>query len=115
MRFEVSGILALLVPLLLGLGPGPVEAGGRLPSLRYRGGAQGPVIFDHQLHASKGFRCNDCHTDFAGTGKQLFTTRKRGLISLADHKTDTKCFACHNGKEAFDTCEQCHRKVAGFN
>ena len=127
MRFEVSGILALLVPLLLCLGPGPVEAGGRLPSLRYRGGAEGPVMFDHQLHASKGFRCNDCHTDFARTGTQLFPTRKQGLITLADHRTATKCFACHDGKGAieeakspfydgkgaFDDCRRCHFKIGG--
>ena len=128
MRFESSPILALLAPLLLVLGAGPAEAGGRLPSLRYRGGAQGHVIFDHQMHASKGFHCNDCHTDFARTGKLLFSTRKDGLIAFADHRTAAKCFACHDGKGAteaaknspfydgqgaFDDCERCHYKDVG--
>ena len=114
MRFQMSIAAAALAALLLCLLPGSVEAGGRPPSLRYRGGAEGRVIFDHQLHASKGDRCNDCHTDYKGTGKQLFATRKRGLISFADHSTATKCFACHDGKnakESFDECSQCHRKA----
>jgi c(7)-type cytochrome triheme protein len=77
-------------------------------------GAQGRVIFDHQLHASKGYRCNDCHTDYKGTGKHLFETRKRGLISLVDHETGVKCSACHNGKDEFDACARCHYKIGGF-
>jgi len=92
---------------------GPVEAGGRLAALRYRGGAQGSVVFDHQAHASKGFRCGDCHTDFARTGKPLFATRKQGLITLADHKTGAKCFACHDSKRAFSHCGLCHYKTGG--
>jgi c(7)-type cytochrome triheme protein len=116
MRFQMSIAAAALVALALCLPPGSVEAGARPPALRYRGGAQGRVIFDHQLHASKGDRCNDCHTDYKGTGKQLFETRKRGLISFADHSSATRCFACHNGKDAkesFDECSQCHRKATG--
>lgn len=128
MRFQVSIRMALLAGLLLCWQPGRVAAGGRLPTLSYRGGGHGKVVFDHQLHASEGFRCVDCHSDFAGTGKILFTTRKQGLISFADHTTGTKCFACHNGdgvpadrkgafyngKGAFDDCNQCHRKIGGF-
>ena len=119
MRFQVSIGLALAAALLLCLPPGAASAGGRLPTLSYRGGGRGKVVFDHQLHASKGFRCNDCHTDFAGTGKQLFATRKRGLITLADHTAGTKCFACHNGGgapvgRAPNDCDHCHRKIGGF-
>ncbi|MGP8245016.1 MAG: cytochrome c3 family protein [Bryobacteraceae bacterium] len=128
--------VALLLGLWLCVQPGSVDAGGRLPALSYRGGGYGKVIFDHQLHASLGFRCNDCHTDFAGTGKILFTTRKQGLIDFKDHTTGAKCFACHNanvetvrggfglpddgkgpfynGKGAFDDCAGCHRKIGGF-
>jgi c(7)-type cytochrome triheme protein len=124
MRFKISlGVVALLAGLLLCWQPDRVSAGGRLPTVRYRGGEDGPVVFDHQTHASKGFRCGDCHTDFAGTGKILFTTRKQALIDFQDHATATKCFACHNGdhtaedrkgafrtgKGAFDECDRCHR------
>jgi len=108
MRFQVGITVAFLAVLLFGLPPGSAEAGGRLPALSYGGGGQGKVMFNHQAHASKGLHCNDCHIDFSGTGKQLFTTRKQGLISLADHKNGAKCSACHNGKGAFDDCNRCH-------
>jgi c(7)-type cytochrome triheme protein len=125
MRFQITFTVALLAALSVCFEPGSAAAGGRLPTLRYRGGQQGRVVFDHQLHASEGFRCNDCHTNFAGTGKPLFTTRKQGLISFADHTTGAKCFACHNangvpderkgafydGKGASDDCGTCHRKI----
>ena len=114
MRFQVCITVASLAALWLCLAPASIEAGGHLPALSYRGGGQGKVIFDHQLHASKGSRCNDCHTDFSGTGKQLFATRKQGLISQADHKSGAKCFACHDGKSAFDDCARCHYKIGGF-
>ena len=128
MRFQISIGLALAWALLFCAGPGSVGAGGRPPLLSYRGGGAGKVVFDHQLHTTEGFRCNDCHTDFAGTGKALFTTRKQGLITFADHTTGARCFACHNsdgvpaarksafydGKGAFDNCDKCHRKSAAF-
>jgi len=128
MRAKIGIRVALVSALMLCVQTGWVEAGGRLPTLSYRGGGHGKVVFDHQVHASEGFRCNDCHTDFAGTGKRLFTTRKQGLISFADHTTGAKCFACHNGdgvsndrkgafydgKGAFDDCDRCHRKIGGF-
>lgn len=128
MRLHLSIIFAALAALWLGAGTGTVAAGGRESAFRYRGGAEGPVVFNHQLHASKGFRCNDCHTDFARTGQPLFTTRKQGFITFADHRTATKCFACHDGKAAteeetkspfydgkgsFDDCDRCHYKDAG--
>lgn len=99
------------------------EACGMPHAIKYTGGSEGRVIFDHQLHLSKGARCNDCHTDFNGTGQQLFATRRRALISSDDHSTETGCFACHDGKvhqgkakpdwahgstSAFYTCERCH-------
>jgi len=127
MQFQITIGLALAGALLC-LGPGSIDAGGRLPTLSYRGGGSGKVVFDHQMHASEGFHCKECHSNFAGTGKALFTTRKQGLITFADHTAGTKCFACHNsdgvpndrkgafydGKGAFDNCDRCHRKTAGF-
>ncbi len=78
-------------------------------AITYRGGTQGAVIFDHQLHANRGYVCKDCHTAYQATGKQLFQTWKRARISLADHDGDGQCFACHNGKVAGNGCEHCHR------
>jgi c(7)-type cytochrome triheme protein len=128
MRVQIGIQVALLSGLLLCVQPGRVDARGRLPTLSYRGGGHGKVVFDHQVHASEGFRCNDCHSDFAATGKQLFATRKQGLISFKDHTAGLKCFACHNangvpvdrkgasydGKGASDNCDSCHRKIGGF-
>ena len=128
MRFQLGIGVALFAALLFYPLLGTVDAGGRLPTLTYRGGGHGKVVFDHQMHASEGFRCNDCHTDFAGTGKQLFTTRRQGLITFVDRTAGTKCFACHNhdgapadrksasynGKGAPDDCDFCHRKIGGF-
>jgi hypothetical protein len=128
MRVQISITVALLAGLLLCVQPGSVGASGRLPLVSYRGSGNGKVVFDHQTHASEGFRCDDCHTNFAKTGTQLFATRKQGLITFKDHTTGTKCFACHNangvpadrkgasydGKGASDDCKGCHRKLGGF-
>ena len=121
MRIHMLGRAALVAVFLLA---GWLQAGGRIRTIVYRGGGQGKVVFDHRVHAAQGLRCNDCHTDFAGTGKALFVTRKQGLIAFADHSAGVKCFACHNvsdaqdegktagadGKGAFYTCDRCHRK-----
>ena len=72
-------------------------------ALIYGGAGQGKVIFDHRTHASKGMVCNDCHAAF-------FDTHKRALITMEDHSSDRKCFACHDGAKAFNECAQCHRK-----
>jgi len=72
--------------------------------LVYWGGGQGKVIFDHQIHASKGFICKDCHLT-------LFNTCKKALFTMDEHFTDKKCFFCHEGKKAFNECVQCHRKL----
>ncbi|HOJ43764.1 MAG TPA: cytochrome c3 family protein [Syntrophorhabdaceae bacterium] len=71
--------------------------------LIYGGGGQGKVIFDHQLHASKGITCKDCHLT-------LFDTHKKALFTMDEHFTDKKCFNCHDGKKTFNECNQCHRK-----
>jgi c(7)-type cytochrome triheme protein len=114
MRFQVSVRVALFAALLLYPLPGPVEAGGRLPALSYRGGGQGKVIFDHQQHASKGLLCNGCHTDFPGDGKAAFCSAETRAHHLCRAQTGTKCFACHNGKGAFDACDRCHYKIGSL-
>jgi phosphate transport system substrate-binding protein len=73
-------------------------------TLIYRGGAQGKVVFDGRMHAAQGLQCSACHS-------ALFPTQRVGRITMADHGTDKACFACHNGKRAFDTCASCHRQV----
>ncbi len=101
-----------LTCLLLGT-VGIATAAQTVKSFNYRGGGQGTVTFDHGTHASRGLMCVDCHTQWPATGAQLFQTRKLGLISMADHSGDGKCFACHDGRLAFAACDQCHRSAAG--
>jgi len=105
-RFPM-GLRLALGCLLLGLFS-MAAVGQQVGTFNYRGGAQGRVTFNHATHASKGFVCMDCHTTFPPTGTQLFQTQKQGLITFADHSSDGKCFACHNGKIVFATCDQCH-------
>jgi c(7)-type cytochrome triheme protein len=99
--------LCLTVPLLGAVGI--ATAGQRVNAFDYRAAGVGTVTFDHGMHAARGFACLDCHTRWPATGAQLFQTQKQSLISMADHSGDGKCFACHNGKLAFSTCDQCHR------
>jgi c(7)-type cytochrome triheme protein len=101
---------ALAALAVFWLGPAGAANAAGPPALSYRGGGQGRVIFDHQLHAAKGYVCADCHTDYAGTGRQLFQTQKQGLIDRAVHDRDQSCFACHNGTTASKQCETCHRR-----
>ena len=102
---------SLLLLALLTAWPGTSLATGGGKSLRYGGGGQGTVMFDGRLHASKGFRCADCHT-------KLFDTQKVAHVTMADHFTDKACFKCHNNTNKTDPmaasrdCATCHRKVA---
>lgn len=99
------GVFVLVVALALGtMCAGHALAVDGINALTYRGGAQGRVIFDGRTHAAKGLVCSNCHS-------ALFATAKRGLITMGDHGTDKSCFACHNGKQAFDICTDCHRGV----
>jgi len=104
---RMKTVIALALVALLGLGAvltGEALAIDGTQALTYRGGAQGRVIFDGRTHAAKGLVCANCHA-------ALFDTQKRGLITMSDHGTDKKCWSCHNGKQAFDKCDDCHRKV----
>jgi c(7)-type cytochrome triheme protein len=67
----------------------------------------GKVIFDGKVHADKGFKCKDCHTD-------IFKMKKGSVtITKADHEAGKLCFSCHNGTKAFaakENCTKCHKK-----
>lgn len=91
----------VLAALALGVsGVASATPGDRV--ILYGGAGQGRVVFDARLHASKGILCKDCHSD-------LFATRKVALIDRAAHGGGKACFACHDGKRAFDSCDGCHR------
>jgi len=103
-RPGVSVTRCLTALLMLLAAAAPAYATDKGKALIYGGAGQGKVIFDGGTHASKGYSCNDCHL-------KLFTTRKKALITMGDHLGGKSCFACHNGKIAFDDCASCHRKL----
>jgi phosphate transport system substrate-binding protein len=100
MKVIVFMIAALLFVFIVG---GVGFTAMQEKALIYGGAGQGKVIFDHKTHASKGMVCADCHA-------AIFDTQKKALFTMEDHSSDKKCFACHNGKKAFNDCAQCHRK-----
>ena len=106
----LTGTGAYLAVAVLLLGLAATVSANNPAAVLYRGGGYGPVIFDHHLHAAKGYGCLDCHTNYAGTGKQLFQTRKQGLIDRGVHERDESCFACHNDTVASADCMTCHRQ-----
>jgi len=73
-----------------------------------------PVVFDHWLHRAK-FTCRVCHVDI-GFGMKAEETDIRAV----DNKNGYYCGSCHNGKNAFsscntnfaqkdiETCDRCH-------
>ena len=77
----------------------------------YAGGAQGKVVFDGKVHADKGAKCGDCHTN-----PKLFAMKKGSAkITMADINAGKACGACHDGKKAFKAsdeanCGKCHKK-----
>ena len=69
----------------------------------------GKVVFDGKAHASKGLKCNACHT-------KIFKMKKGAdKITMAAMKEGKFCGACHNGEKAFKAndpadCKKCHKK-----
>ena len=69
----------------------------------------GKVVFDGKAHASKGLKCNACHT-------KIFKMKKGAdKITMAAMKEGKFCGACHNGEKAFKAndpkdCKKCHQK-----
>jgi c(7)-type cytochrome triheme protein len=106
-KFLIEKTAVRVLTVVLGF---VLEANAAGPAtFSYRGGGQGSVIFDHGVHASQGYVCDDCHTKCASNGKQLFQTRRQGHIDAAVHNQGESCFACHNGSVAFYECASCHR------
>ena len=72
--------------------------------------AMPPVTFQHELHASKGLNCTDCHTG-------VFPMQKGGTpkadITMAAMREGKACGICHNGDKAFTVagnCTKCHAR-----
>ena len=87
-------IMAFLVMLVIAYGVA-LATDGKV--LSYGGAVDGKVLFDGQIHLSKGYVCVDCHSD-------LFATKREALITMEMHQQDTSCFHCYNGQTAFNNC-----------
>jgi c(7)-type cytochrome triheme protein len=99
-------VAAIMVVLIAVVFTGSVFATPPGRNVEYAGGGAGKVIFDGKAHADVNLRCIDCHPT-------LFQMRREAKITMADHKADKFCFACHNGKRAFgseNNCAKCHTK-----
>jgi c(7)-type cytochrome triheme protein len=71
----------------------------------FENAAMGNVTFSGQVHADKGFKCNDCHT-------KIFPMKKTTL-TMAAMREGKECGTCHNGEKAFSVkanCTKCHKK-----
>ena len=101
-------ILSLLVMLSFGL----LSTAYAVPpgmSFEFTKSPMGVVKMDGKVHIEKGVMCDGCHP-------KIFEQKKGGAVmNLADHQAGTKfCFACHNGKKAFaskDNCAKCHKMM----
>ena len=80
-------------------------------TVEFAGGDKGKVVFDGKIHADKGLKCGDCHTN-----PKLFAMKKGAdKITMDEIKAGKWCGACHDGKKAFKAgdeanCGKCHKK-----
>lgn len=107
MKFE--RLLVLFLALVFSIGSVLAAPPGK--PLEYKGGPLGKVIFDGKVHADKGLKCPECHTN-----PKLFAMKKdTDKMTMADLNAGKFCGTCHNGKKAFATkdaanCAKCHKK-----
>ncbi|MBI4291259.1 MAG: cytochrome C [Betaproteobacteria bacterium] len=107
MKFE--RLLVLFFALVLSIGSAYAVAPGK--TLEWAGGGAGKVTLDGKVHADKGLKCPDCHTN-----PKLFAMKKgTEKMSMKDMNAGKGCGTCHNGKKAFATkdaatCGKCHKK-----
>lgn len=78
-------------------------------TVEYTGGKMGKVFFSGQTHRDAGYKCLSCHN-------KIFVMKQgHATISYVNHSERKEfCFACHNGKAAFDAvgnCYRCHKRL----
>ena len=102
-KFGLAVVLGFLFGLALpsfALPPGQ--------TMEFTKSPMGKVVFDGNLHPSKGIMCDGCHP-------AVFEQKKGAAkITLADHEGGKFCFTCHKeGGKAWpskDNCAKCHKK-----
>lgn len=109
---KLTKILTVFATLALSIGNVMAVPSGK--AVEYASD-MGKVTFDGKVHAGKGFKCTECHTN-----PKLFTMKKgANKITMDAIYAGKFCGACHNGKKAFKAsdeanCGKCHKaeKVA---
>jgi len=105
---KFAGILTVFVALMLLIGNAMAIPAGKM---EFAGGPMGKVTFDAKVHADKGLKCADCHTN-----PKLFAMKKgTDKLTMAAMNEGKFCGACHDGKKAFSVkaptdCVKCHKK-----
>ena len=106
---KLASLAAIILACAFSIGTAMAVPAGKTVELA--GGDQGKVVFDGKVHADKGLKCGDCHTN-----PKLFAMKKGGdKITMADINAGKFCGTCHNGGKAFKAadpanCVKCHKK-----
>ncbi len=102
---------ALIVTALFSISSALATPAGK--NVEFEGGSAGKVVFDGKVHADKGAKCADCHTN-----PKLFAMKKGAdKITMADINAGKSCGSCHDSKKAFKAsdaanCAKCHKKAS---
>lgn len=105
---KFAGVLAMFLALVLWIGNAVSAPVGK--SIEFAGGGAGKVVLDGKVHADKGLKCPDCHTN-----PKLFAMKKGAdKITMAEMNAGKNCGTCHNGTKAFKSgdpanCGKCHK------
>ena len=106
---RLAKTLVVSAALMLSIGSAMAVPAGK--TVEFTGSDKGKVTFDGKVHADKGLKCGDCHTN-----PKLFTMKKGAdKITMADINAGKFCGTCHDGKKAFKAgdeanCGKCHKK-----
>lgn len=101
-------MLVVAVSFVLAVSAFAVPAG---KTVEFDGKGGGEVVFDGKIHADKGLKCADCHSN-----PKLFQMKKgANVLTMKDMEAGKNCGACHNGTKAFSVkdaanCAKCHKK-----
>ena len=102
-------LMTMFFAIVLSIGSAKAAPPGK--TVEFAGGDQGKVVFDGKIHADKGLKCGDCHTN-----PKIFTMKKGAdKITMDEIKAGKWCGTCHNGDKAFKAgdeanCGKCHKK-----
>jgi c(7)-type cytochrome triheme protein len=106
-------VTAVIMVLLFANGKAYAQICGT--NFTYEGKGAGEVVFDPEVHLSKGLTCSECH-EGRGLISALFEMKKgANEVSMRKMSLGRSCGYCHDGKKTFSTtddlqCAKCHHK-----